>query len=273
MSSFKSALAVVVCWLLIFSPALAELQAAGQHAGQINAMIPSATKNSQPAKVQEELQWNDLLQTQHTGRVRAGLADGSIISLGSDSELRIVQHDAASQQTSLEMNYGKVRSQVQKIATQGGKFEMKTPNAVIGVIGTDFYVAFENNATTVICYEGTLSVTPLGSASAMGNTGQAAGNSVTVGPGQMVVVTTEIPPSGFHVSQVPPSAAQNGILATNIPEKGGPAPPPHNGHVWTWVGIGAAVGVGLGLGLYYGTQTPGTPACNPNQPAKGCPGR
>jgi len=156
-----------------------------------------------------------------------------------------------------------VRSQVQKITTQGGKFEMKTPNAVIGVIGTDFYAAFENNATTVICYEGTLSVTPLGSARAMGNTGQAAGNSVTVGPGQMVVVTTEIPPSGFHVSQAPPSALQNGILATNIPEKEG-APPPHPSHVWTWVGIGAAVGVGLGLGIYYGTRSSATPACNPN---------
>jgi hypothetical protein len=46
------------------------------------------------------LNWNDLLQTEHTGRVRAGLKDGSILSVGSDSELRIVQHDSAAQQTS-----------------------------------------------------------------------------------------------------------------------------------------------------------------------------
>ena len=39
--------------------------------------------------------------------MRAGLTDGSILSVGSNSELRVVQHDAASQQTSLEMNYGK----------------------------------------------------------------------------------------------------------------------------------------------------------------------
>lgn len=272
MSSLKSLLAIVLCCLLVFWPALTEAQPAGQRAGQINAMIPAATRNSQPAKVQEELQWNDLLQTQHTGRVRAGLADGSILSLGSDSELRIVQHDAASQQTSLELNYGKVRNQVQKITTQGGKYELKTPNAVIGVIGTDFYAAFENGATTVICYEGQLSVTPLGSAHAQTNTGQTSANSVTVGPGQMVVVTTEIPPSGFHVSQVPPSAAQNGILATNIPEKEG-APPVHTGHVWTWVGIATAVGVGMGLGIYYGAHTASGPACNPNIVAAGCPGR
>ena len=57
-------------------------------------------------------QWNDLLKTEQKGRLRAGLTDGSILSLGSNSELRVVQHDAASQQTSLEMNLGKVRSKV-----------------------------------------------------------------------------------------------------------------------------------------------------------------
>jgi len=270
MSSLKSSLATVLCCLLVFMPALTELQAAGEHAGQINAMIPAATRNSQPAKAHEELQWNDLLQTQHTGRVRAGLADGSILSLGSDSELRIVQHDAASQQTSLEMNYGKVRSQVQKITTQGGKFEMKTPNAVIGVIGTDVYVAFENNTTTVICYDGVVSVTPLGSARAQNNTGQSAGNSITVAAGQMVEITSEIPPGGFQTSNVPLSAAQNGILATNIPEKEGP--PVAHGHTLTWVTIGTAVAVGLGLGIFYGSQNAtGSAPCSPNVAGRKCP--
>ena len=62
---------------------------------------------------------------------------------------------------------------------------MKTPNAVIGVIGTDFYVGFESNTTTVICYKGKVSVTPTNGAHAANNSGQsdAASNSVTVSAG------------------------------------------------------------------------------------------
>src|ERR1700677_2337987 len=122
MMVFKRFTAVILCSLLTVLPAMAEPQATGQAAGQINALIPAATKNSKAATVKEELDWNDLLQTEHTGRVRAGLKDGSILSVGSDSELRIVQHDSAAQQTQLEMDFGKVRSQVVKITRPGGKF-------------------------------------------------------------------------------------------------------------------------------------------------------
>ena len=38
----------------------------------------------------------------------------------------MVQHDAASQQTSLEMDFSKVRSKVVKITQPNGKFEIKT---------------------------------------------------------------------------------------------------------------------------------------------------
>src|SRR5580704_17965347 len=111
MSPFKRFTAIVLCSLLTALPVMPQPQT-GQAAGQINALIPAATRNSTPAKVKEELNWNDLLQTEHTGRVRAGLKDGSILSLGSDSELRVVEHDGTAQQTALEMDFGKVRSQV-----------------------------------------------------------------------------------------------------------------------------------------------------------------
>jgi len=271
---FRRLTAVFVSFLLSPLPALCEPQGGGQHAGQINAMIPAATRNAQTAKAKDELLWNDLLKTEHSGRVRAGLTDGSILSLGSDSELHIVQHDGTSQQTSLEMNYGKVRSQVQKITQPGGKFEMKTPNAVIGVIGTDFFVGYEANKTTVICYEGQLSVTPTGNAQVQNNTGQAssAGNSIVVAAGQMVEITSEIPPAGFHAAQVPPAAAQNGILATNVPDKEPrPVRPEHN--PGRWVALGYAVGVGLALGITMGTGNGrGAPVvgCKPS-PARQCP--
>jgi hypothetical protein len=253
---FKRSMAVVLCSLLTALPVLSEPQAgASQPAGQITAMIPSATLNSKAAKTQEDLNWNDLLQTEHTGRVRAGLKDGSILSLGSDSQLRIVQHDAAAQQTSLEMDYGKVRSQVVKITRPGGKFETKTPNAVIGVIGTDFYVGYEANKTTVICYKGRVSVTPTGNATVTNNAGQTttAPNSVTVDPGQMVVITSEIPPAGFQTSTTPPDVLQASISSTDINVNAGggdnTTQVAKHGHTLRWVLIGTAVAVGLGLGL------------------------
>jgi hypothetical protein len=247
MKSFRHFTVIVLSSLLVALPAMPQPQTGNQPAGQINAMIPAATRNSQPAKVKEELSWNDLLK------------DGSILSLGSDSELRIVQHDSASQQTSLEMDFGKIRSQVVKISKPGGKFEMKTPNAVIGVIGTDFYVGFESNSTTVICYKGKVSVTPASGAHAANNSGQsdAASNAVTVSAGQMVVITSELPPAGFHASDTPPATLQASLTDTDIPTSAGI---PHQGHTLRWVLIGTAVAVGLGVGLGVGlTRGGGTP--------------
>jgi ferric-dicitrate binding protein FerR (iron transport regulator) len=259
--------AALLCFLLSALPVMSEPQAAGQHAGQIDALIPAATRNDKATKTKDELQWNDLLKTTHSGRVRASLTDGSILSVGSDSQLRVIQHDAASQQTSLEMNYGKVRSQVEKITNQGGKFEMKTPNAVIGVIGTDFYVGFASNKTTVICYKGQVSVTPLGNVQVLNNSGQNSGNSITVNAGQMVVISSVIPPAGFQPSDTPPALQQSTLLATDVPSN----PPPivragNAGHGHTWIFIGSAAAVGAAVGVL---ATRG--GCTPQVGAKVCP--
>jgi hypothetical protein len=204
-------LAIVLSITLSGLPAFA----ADQTAGHITALIPAATRNTQPAQARDTLQWNDLLQTSQTGRLRAGLTDGSILSLGSASELRVVQHDAASQQTSLELNYGKLRNRVVRITQPNGKYEVKTPNAVIGVIGTDFYVAYANNATTVICYSGQVAVTSLGSAKVVHKSNQATsqGNQTILLPQQVIVIGAEIPPAGF-----PPESEmiQTSIAETNV---------------------------------------------------------
>jgi hypothetical protein len=255
MSLFKRSVAMVLCSLMTGLPAMAQPGGSNQVAGQINALIPAATRNSQTAKVKEELNWNDLLKTEKTGRVRAGLKDGSILSVGSDSELRIVQHDTVSQQTELEMDFGKVRSQVTKVTKAGGKFEMKTPNAVIGVIGTDFYTSFEGNKTTVICYKGQITVTPIGSAVAAGVSGSA----ITVSAGQMVVVTSDVPPAA--PSQTPSDVLEASLSATAVVAEA----PPHHGHLVRNVLIGSGLAVGLGLGLYFGTRG-GNGTCKPGSP-------
>lgn len=268
-NSAKRTTAVLLCFVLLTLPVLSEPQASGQHAGEIDALIPAATKNDKAAKVKDDLQWNDLLKTARSGRVRAGLTDGSILSVGSDSQLRVVQHDATSQQTSLEMNYGKLRSQVQKISQPGGKFEVTTPNAVIGAIGTDFYVRVEPHKTTAICYKGKISVTPRGKVQLLKNSGQNNGNSITLNEGQMVVVSDTIPAAGLQPSDAPPALLQSTQLSTDVPSNPSAViRPGEAGHAHTWIFIGSAAAVGAAAGVL---ATRNTGACKPSVAGKQCP--
>ena len=271
MTSFKSVIAGMLCLLISPLPALCAPPAGGQIAGQISALIPSATRNAQPAKVKDDLSWNDLLKTEQKGRLRAGLTDGSILSLGSNSELRVVQHDAASQQTSLEMNFGKVRSKVVKVTQPGGKFEMKTANAVIGVIGTDFFVGYENNKTTVICYTGKVSVTPIGNAKIVKDSGESTQDQIMVNAGQMVVISSEIPPAGFQPQSTPPDVQRASAEDTSVPD----APPPvRHTHlvrdIIIGVGVAAAGWAVAVTQLNTSTPAPRPQGCpNPNNPKCG----
>ena len=270
MKTCKRLTAAILSLLLSPLPAICQ-SASADHAGQIKALIPAANRNAKPAKVKDDLDWNDLLQTQKSGRLRAGLKDGSILSLGSNSELRIVQHDASSQQTSLEMDFGKVRSKVVKITQPNGKFEMKTPNAVIGVVGTDFYVGYEASRTTVICYIGQVTVTPLGNAKVLHNSGQASGNSIAVSAGQMVIISTELLPDGYQSNSTPPEVLQASMADTDVPDN--PPPPVHPHLVRNLIiGIGAAA-TGWAVGYtQLNSGGGGTPVvnCKPNPATKVC---
>ncbi len=280
MNSFKRVTAMLVCFMISPLAALCEPQGGAQRAGQIDALIPAATRNAQTVKAKDEIDWNDLLKTAHNGRVRAGLTDGSILSVGSDSELRVVQHDATSQQTSLELDYGKVRNQVTNITKSGGKYELKTPNAVIGVIGTDFVTLYKSNKTTVWCLKGHVRVTPLGKVAKSSGQQSSTDNTVTLAEGQMVVITSVIPSAGFQPTSTPPDEAQTILLSTDVPD-GNLPPPGDNKYVnpthamrTLLVGGAIAVGLGVGLGLGAGHGSGGgvgvTQGCHPS-PSSGCP--
>ena len=238
---FRSPLSALLCLLLAVSPLWGE-PAPDQTAGSVKAMIPDATRNAKPLTVNETLQWNDLLQTNAKGRVRAGLTDGSILSLGSNSQLRVVQHDATAQQTTLDLDYGKLRNQVVKITQPGGKYEVRTPNAVIGVIGTYFYVAYVNGRTTIICYEGTLSVTAAAGAKVVGSNNSTTGldQSVKVSAGEVVVIGLKP-----LTSAMPPYSTLQTISLkdTDI----GEARHPHYGRTLTLVAAGVVAGLTIGL--------------------------
>jgi ferric-dicitrate binding protein FerR (iron transport regulator) len=254
------ALALAV-WLSISVAIPAELRAApqtaGQRAGEVSRVIPAVSvgrgSKTITASAKTVVDWQDLVNTQANARARISLDDGSVLNVGSESSVKVVKHDAGAQQTELELTYGKLRTKAQKIAKPDGKFEVRTPAGVAGVVGTDFFLGYDNtaNVMNVIVFEGFVKVCNL------------AGVCVIVKAGQMTSVR-----SGDNSAPLPPAQASLDLLVASSNDTNPGAPSAATGAgahlgVWGTVGIVAgAVGAGLGVGL----TRPG----NPRPPQKGC---
>jgi hypothetical protein len=126
---------------------------AQQSAGKVDRLIPAGFiargQSTNEAKPADPVLWNDILRTNDAGRMRVGLDDGSMLSIGAHSELRVVKHDPASNQTLIELLYGKTRANVQPIHKQGGSFQVRTPTAVIGVLGTQVDIETASPSSTL----------------------------------------------------------------------------------------------------------------------------
>ncbi len=213
-------------------------QAAGQLAGKVSNLIPQGTVQHPAQTAQASLNandpivWEDTVRTLNTGRVRIGLNDGSFLNVGVRSTMRIVKHDAQSQQTEIEMQLGKLRGQVVKLSKPGSSFQVKTQTAVIGVVGTIFVVTSTPKNTNVLCIEGKVNVK---------NINPQVPGEQTLGPGQQTNVLAGQPPS--VPALVGPQETPTELNATNAGElpspelgkfgeiklAGGPAAPPAPG--------------------------------------------
>ena len=207
----------------------AEPETGSERAGEVSRLIPAVSiargSKSMIAAVKTVVDWQDLVSTQANGRARIGLDDGSVLNLGSDSSLRIVQHNAGAQQTDLEIGLGKMRSQAQKITQPNGKFEVHTPAGVAGVVGTDFYTSYENNMMTVIVFEGFVRVCNL------------AGVCVVVKAGQMTSIRNGDSSSPV-VNQATLSTLTDAISSTTLEEPTGVEQAHH-------IGKGTAITMGI----------------------------
>jgi|SRR6266568_4993144 hypothetical protein len=252
--------AVLLSWLLaIPSNTWAEPQAVGQRAGEVSRVIPAVniarSGKNLPAVAKTAVDWQDLVNTQVNARARIALDDGSVLNVGSDSSIKVVKHDAGAQQTELELTYGKLRTQAQKIAKPDGKFEVRTPAGVAGVVGTDFFIEYANNSMNVIVFEGQVKVCNLAGACVLAKAGQMtsvrSGNNSEPAPPQQATLDQLVTASNDTIAGVGQSAvaagagvgAHLGVLAT--------------------IGIVAgAVGAGLGVGLTRGGSRPTTGCAN-----------
>jgi ferric-dicitrate binding protein FerR (iron transport regulator) len=190
-------------------------QGTGQRAGEVSRVIPavSIARGSQKitASTRSVVYWYDLVNTQVNGRARIALDDGSVLNVGSESSMLVKEYNAGAQQTDLELTYGKLRTQAVKITKPDGKFQVHTPAGVAGVVGTDFFVAYDvvTQTMNVLVFEGLVRVCNL------------AGVCVEVKAGQFTNVRT-----GNNSAPLAPVQASLDVLtsATHDTEIGGVSP-------------------------------------------------
>ncbi|HXI21683.1 MAG TPA: FecR family protein, partial [Gemmatimonadales bacterium] len=160
-------------------------QAAGQSAGKVSNLIPDAARQQLgqgpeiTLRLQDGVNWEDVVRTLKNGRVRIALLDGSFLNVGARSQMRITKHDPQSQQTEVELKLGHLRGEVVKLTKAGSSFQVKTQTAVIGVVGTVFTINALPGSTQVSCLDGHVTVSNINPA-VQGKTELNAGQSTNV---------------------------------------------------------------------------------------------
>jgi hypothetical protein len=198
----------LTCLLAVPADTLAVPDTPNPRAGEVSRVIPAVNllrgAKSMTASAKTAVDWNDVVNTQANGRARVSLDDGSVLNVGSDSSMKVVKHDAGAQQTDLEVTVGKIRAQAQKISQPSGKFEVHTPAGVAGVVGTDFYVSYDNGVMNVTVFDGLVKVCNL------------AGVCVEVKAGQFTTVRNSDSSGPAPPNQASLSALSDAVASTTL---------------------------------------------------------
>src|SRR5277367_4929617 len=240
-------------------------------AGEISRIIPQVTigRGGQTLDATSNfiVDWQDQINTLPNARVRIGLDDGSVLNVGSGSLLRVVKHDAAAQQTDLELTYGKLRTRAQQISKPGGTFEVHTAAGIAGVVGTDFYVDYFNDIMNVIVFEGTVKVCNLSGACVFVKAGEMTsvrrgneGPPVPPVPAPLALMTTAASDTddGETVAQaIPnPTAPRADNSRSRGGAAGGPVSAGSSKFVWYAVGVVAVV---TAIAIHQALESPDRP--------------
>jgi len=150
-----------------------------------------------------------------------------LLNVGSSSSLTVTQHNAAAQQTQIELEYGRMRSEVVKQSKPNAKFEVHTPVGVAGVVGTDFFLGYLNGIFQLIVFEGHVKFCNLD------------GACVDVLAGQIATIR-----DGHQAPDQPSTATPSELTEATVATSVGTAivvPPVHHIGIWTIIGLTAVV--------------------------------
>jgi ferric-dicitrate binding protein FerR (iron transport regulator) len=256
----------LLCLVLLYaSAAFADNDSYSEHepVGKITGLASAASESGSVVTDKSSVQSNDVLATNRSGRLRIQLRDGSVLGMGSDTQLRIRKHDSSTGESLVELSGGRLRSRVVKVRKTGSRFQIVTPHARISVIGTDFFVDVTSQRTQVVVYTGIVLVAMKTGPSAVD---VAAGQSTTVdsnGISRLGLTPEDYERETMVETAVPGEVypAANETAQESAPQK------PHS-HLKRNIAIGAAVAAGaLAAGLAARRGTSSTPSSSTTTPS------
>ncbi|HEV2177952.1 MAG TPA: FecR domain-containing protein [Terriglobia bacterium] len=124
-------------------------------AGRVTQLYPEETvehagsRLAVPLRLNELVSQGDGIRTSAGGRVRMQLLDGSFAALGGGTSMRLIRHDPDTQQTQIELQYGRVRAEATRPAQPQSSFEVRTVTAVVKGSATTFVVDAGTKITRV----------------------------------------------------------------------------------------------------------------------------
>jgi phage-related protein len=162
MMNIQRRLVSLVVLTLVFGPSLAMAAEGNKEGiGFYTAVLGTATVTHLgeaqvlPVKLQDEVLFKDVIQTEHDSRTRALFQDDSMLTVGENSRVEIDEYiynpEKNVRLAIVKLMQGQVRALVSKVfKANGSKFEIHTPSAVAAARGTYFTVWVENGQSGII---------------------------------------------------------------------------------------------------------------------------
>ena len=120
-----------------------------------------------PVSVNGEVFLKDIVRTKSSAKAEVLFRNNTVLRIAQRSRIDISEYfqDGANGTGIVKLQRGLLRANVDKgvsqrisVSPDANRFEIHTPNAVAGVRGTDFFVLYERNTTTVLLREGEVCV-------------------------------------------------------------------------------------------------------------------
>lgn len=155
----------VFAWLFMAICTVTDLHAAAiatlrNVAGPVDIMRGGALP-AVPAKNGAQVASGDLVRTKTGGFTEVVYADGTVLRISQRSRVDIGEHFSGKSPDSggVRLARGKVQAivdlkNVKSAGTGAKKFEIRTPNAIAGVRGTQFFVSHERRTTGILVQSG-----------------------------------------------------------------------------------------------------------------------
>ncbi|MBW2027841.1 MAG: FecR domain-containing protein [Deltaproteobacteria bacterium] len=154
---------LAACALAALFPVKAQASAVGTFTyvkGRVD--ITSPGERARPAHLGDEIQVGDIIRAKSKSRAEVTFVDGSVLRLAENTRVEITSYMVDKEKTDgiLNLFRGKIQSIVKKRAgavfgrKSKNRYEVRTPTAVCGVRGTDFFTWYQKGVSGAAFKEG-----------------------------------------------------------------------------------------------------------------------